>query len=558
MDGGILPPDANELGWKDTFRVNPLEHTIIAMRPVVPTPDQVPFDVPNSVRLIDPTLPENAVLVPPPPAGWFDPAGNQITGNILNKYVNFGWEYVWHCHILAHEEMDMMHSLVFAVPPRAPSSFTSVRNTALGANVLSWVDNSLNETGFTIQWSADSTFATGVTEINLGPNVTTYPHTIAATPAVFYRIRASNTVGDPQLYAGAQVGFPTKTAVSAFVTPSLPANLGITKTDGATSRGAGPMTYTIVVSNTGPNPVTGATVTDALPTVLTGVTWSCAASVGSSCAAGTGIGNIATAVNLALNGTATFTVNATLPTSASGTLTNTATVAPPAGIVDPVLTNNSATDNTTITQAANLVAPTNVTAQLVSFSASAGVNDPVLLNWTDNNTGETGYRVQRCTGSTCTNWTTVLTLTGTNVVTGTHSADLTSGNTYRYRVAALNGTTVGPYSAIVSVNLGVTPAAPSGFTATQGAIGAPVTVSLNWTDNSNNNSSFQGELCTGATEAACPITGGANWGSRATVAGNVTTFVSTGLSATSYRFRIRAVNPQGNSAWIYSNFVVAR
>ena len=28
------------------------------------------------------------------------------------SYVNFGWEYVWHCHILSHEEMDMMRSQV--------------------------------------------------------------------------------------------------------------------------------------------------------------------------------------------------------------------------------------------------------------------------------------------------------------------------------------------------------------------------------------------------------------------------------------------------------------
>ena len=120
QDGIMLPPDPNELGWKDTFRINPLEVTYIAMRPIIPTPAQVPFEVPNSVRLIDPTMPEGATLIPPPPAGWFDPEGNAIT-EILNHYVNFGWEYVWHCHILAHEEMDMMHSLVFAVPPKAPT-----------------------------------------------------------------------------------------------------------------------------------------------------------------------------------------------------------------------------------------------------------------------------------------------------------------------------------------------------------------------------------------------------------------------------------------------------
>ena len=26
---------------------------------------------------------------------------------------NFGWEYVWHCHILGHEENDMMRPIVF-------------------------------------------------------------------------------------------------------------------------------------------------------------------------------------------------------------------------------------------------------------------------------------------------------------------------------------------------------------------------------------------------------------------------------------------------------------
>ena len=126
QDGQIVgdPVDPIELGWKDTFRVNPLEVTYLAMRPTVPTPAQVPFEVPDSVRLIDPTLPEGATLIPPPPAGWFDPDGVKIP-EILNHYVNFGWEYVWHCHILSHEEMDMMHSLVFAVPPKAPTGLTA-------------------------------------------------------------------------------------------------------------------------------------------------------------------------------------------------------------------------------------------------------------------------------------------------------------------------------------------------------------------------------------------------------------------------------------------------
>src|SRR5512134_3296604 len=118
------------------------------MRPTVPAPTQIPFPVPDSIRLIDPTLPEGATLIPPAPAGWFDPAGNRIT-EILNHYVNFGWEYVWHCHILSHEEMDMMHSLVFAVPPNTPT-ITSVAVSGTSATVT-WTDNSILETGFTLQ-----------------------------------------------------------------------------------------------------------------------------------------------------------------------------------------------------------------------------------------------------------------------------------------------------------------------------------------------------------------------------------------------------------------------
>jgi len=31
---------------------------------------------------------------------------------VTNALTNFGWEYVWHCHLLGHEENDMMRPLV--------------------------------------------------------------------------------------------------------------------------------------------------------------------------------------------------------------------------------------------------------------------------------------------------------------------------------------------------------------------------------------------------------------------------------------------------------------
>ncbi|MBI5578105.1 MAG: hypothetical protein HY895_03050 [Deltaproteobacteria bacterium] len=215
--------DPIELGWKDTFRVNPLEITYLAMRPTVPTPAQVPFEVPDSVRLIDPTLPEGATLVPPPPAGWFDPDGVNIA-EILNHYVNFGWEYVWHCHILSHEEMDMMHSLVFAVPPSAPTVLTgTVTGTASNPRVaLTWIDTSLKEAKFTIQRASDKDFKTGLRTFDVAPNTVAFTDTtVARDTAYWYKVFAiGNPVGDTQAYPGS-LGFPTMSADSVSNTIAI-------------------------------------------------------------------------------------------------------------------------------------------------------------------------------------------------------------------------------------------------------------------------------------------------------------------------------------------------
>ncbi len=108
--GQITPPDANELGWKDTVRTPPGVDTIVALRPVAST---FPFVVPDSIRLPNPTMPEGAA--------WnsLDP----VTGNpvmLTNVMTNFGKEYVWHCHILGHEENDMMRPIIFRMS--APGS----------------------------------------------------------------------------------------------------------------------------------------------------------------------------------------------------------------------------------------------------------------------------------------------------------------------------------------------------------------------------------------------------------------------------------------------------
>jgi len=68
------PPDDNEVGWKETVRMNPGEATTVIAQ----------FSLPKL------------------PASMGDPTSPRTGGH----------EYVWHCHILEHEEHDMMRPMV--------------------------------------------------------------------------------------------------------------------------------------------------------------------------------------------------------------------------------------------------------------------------------------------------------------------------------------------------------------------------------------------------------------------------------------------------------------
>ena len=74
-------------------------------------------------------------------------------------------------------------------------------------------------------------------------------------------------------------------------------------------------------------------------------------------------------------------------------------------------------------------------------------------------------------------------------------------------------------------------------------------INLSWTDNATNEDGFRIERCKGAT---CT-----NFAQVATVGANVTTFANTGLAQnTAYRYRVRAFNTNGTSA--YSNIAQAK
>jgi len=125
------------------------------------------------------------------------------------------------------------------------------------------------------------------------------------------------------------------------------ADLSVALTDGGVTVLWGrPLTYTLTVTNGGPDAVTGATVSDVFPAGLAAVNWTCAASSGSSCTA-VGSGSISdTAVNLLSGGTATYSATGVVAYGTTSPLVNTATGS--SSLHDPVATNNSASVNTPV------------------------------------------------------------------------------------------------------------------------------------------------------------------------------------------------------------------
>ena len=177
--------------------------------------------------------------------------------------------------------------------------------------------------------------------------------TITAT----FAIPSGYTTPNP-IVNTATVSSATPPAVPQNATTSTPVatavtDLQITKTNGVDGVVAGETTtYTITVTNPlGPSDASGATVTDAFPAALTGVTWTCAGAGGGTCpAAGSGVIN--TSVTVPVGATVVFTATGTINPAATGELVNFAQALPPAGHANR--TSAIATDSDPIASRADL------------------------------------------------------------------------------------------------------------------------------------------------------------------------------------------------------------
>jgi len=170
------------------------------------------------------------------------------------------------------------------------------------------------------------------------------------------------------------------------------------------------------------------------------------------------------------------------------------------------------------------------------LSATAVSTGQINLNWTDNSSNETGFKIERSTDNV--NFAQITTV-GSGV-TSYSNTGLNVSTTYYYRVRATGTAGDSAYSNTANATTqGTSPNAPTNLTAT--AI-TKNKINLSWTDNASNETGFKIERSVD----------GVSFSQIATVLANVTTYSNTGLKANkTYWYRVRAYNATGNSA--YSN-----
>ena len=450
VTGSVWNPQPNEAGWKDTVQNWPLQDVLVALKPKTP---ELPFGLPDSYRLMAPTLAEGvktntSLKYPNVPLANIPLAflqydlttGQPITQ--VNEYYNYGWEYVWHCHILGHEENDLMRPMVYFPKITTPGKpiISSITN-----GLVSWIDptpfnipstkgNTSNEIGFRVERAdattnvpptVDSPSWVALTSTNnfIAQNVNTLANATSfqdnsydPAKAYFYRVVAVN-----QGIIGANKG-------STFSDPQLAGMLAPSNLT-ATLSAANSITLNWTDQSIGETGYEVSRSTGTINKANGGVTWSAYTKLPST----TSVlpANLGNYINTPVpaNALYQFKVNAVTGVN-KGSASTSLPIATSSSI--PVLTQLQATGkNTTST---------------INFQWQASGSALV-----------THYEVQRCSGKACINsiWE-ALPLVN-NGVNNTKFLDsgLSSKTTYSYRVRAINSlipSLVSPWSASYSAS----------------------------------------------------------------------------------------------------------
>jgi hypothetical protein len=285
-----------------------------------------------------------------------------------------------------------------AAAPAAPSGLAAAAAGSTSIN-LTWVDNSSDETGFEIDRSTSSTFASGVATVTVGANATSYASTgLTASTTYYYRVRAVNAGG-----LSGNSNTASATTQAAVTPPAAPSGLSAA----AASSSQVNLTWTDNSSNE-----TGFAVDySTSSTFASGVTTLSAA------ANATGL----SVMGLTGSTTYYFRVRATNGAGASSD-SNTA----------------SAT-----TQAPTAGAPAAPSGLYVTPLSSTILQ----LSWLDNASDETGFKVERATNANGP-WAQV---NAPGVDSESYrNTGLTAGTTYFYRVRSTNAAGDSAYSNVAS------------------------------------------------------------------------------------------------------------
>jgi len=341
---------------------------------------------------------------------------------------------------------------------------------------LTWTDNNTNETGFEIDRALGAGAFSFLTSV--GPNISFYvDQGLNSNTSYTYRVRATTALG-PTAYtnSASALTFPEDPSGLTVTTPAPPAGrsqLNLSWNDNSDL----PTAFEIYRSL---NP-------------LNIVNLHATTSVGATTFTDTGLSSATTYYYKVR------AINARGPSlQFSGTAQGTTLPAPP-------------------------TAPGALTATVQSPTS-------ISLNWNDNSTNETGYRLERVNGTSFLAGTGLTSVPLAANATSRLDTNLTPNTTYTYRVFATNASG----DSLASAEAGGTtfpeiPADPGAVTVTAQS---DTSLQVEWLDNSTNETGFRIERFVNSAFVQV-----------GTVTANQTSFLNTGLlSNTSYTFRVRALN----------------
>lgn len=193
-----------------------------------------------------------------------------------------------------------------------------------------------------------------------------------------------------------------------------------------------------------------------------------------------------------------------------------------------------------VTATTGILAPGNLTSTVVGYTQ-------INLSWTDLTRSETGFKIERCQGSGCSDFVQIGTA-GLNAVSYSDTA-VCAGGSYTYRIRANSGAVWdSPYSNPVSVTATIPPSVND-------LAARPLSdskVELSWTDRTTGETGFAVERC---DYAGC-----SDFRAVVTTVANATRHTDSGLAPGNvYSYRIRAINTTAACPWNsdYSNIANA-